>query len=515
MKKRRVPSGIAALLLACLTAGIAAAQGDLQATEGTVEGIHEDEKPPYSPYVDEAIPTKVYWGDTHLHTVFSFDAGSFGVRLDPNDAFAFARGEQRTSATGQPVKLGRPLDFLVVTDHSDNMGWFQDFYAGDPDILAVPQGKEWYDAIQAGGEAATDATLDMINQFGAGTFPSELMYSPDSVEFRDAWEKTIAAAEAYNDPGNFTAFIGYEWTSLGPPGKNLHRNVIYRDNAFKAIQTVPYTTYPPGSIEPEDLWDAMQAYEDATGGRLLAIPHNGNLSSGWMFPEEDCNPASIDENGVCQKGLTRKYAKDRAKWEPLYEVVQMKGAGETHPLLSPNDEFADFGIWDQGNLDLTEVKCRGECEGEYDPDDPSDCWQKCIDILTREYARSALLLGMEIEQDPEFGTNPYKFGMVGSTDSHTALSTTEEDNYYGKHSGGYEPSPHRWNHPMMESPGDENDVGSAHSPPSACRSSCPPRWWTAPCGCRSSRPCRTCRGSSRAWPQASGHPEAPGGRTPV
>jgi hypothetical protein len=237
--------------------------------------------------------------------------------------------------------------------------------------------------------------------------------------YRSAWDRTIAAAEQYNEPGRFTAFIGYEWTSQVPPGQNLHRVVVYKDGADKASQTVPATTYPPqGSTDPEYLWSMLQAYEDKTGGDLLAIAHNGNLSNGLMFPLTN----HVDGNPI-----TREYAKTRAMWEPLYEVTQIKGDGEAHPLLSPNDEFADYGTWDKGNLNLSEAK--------------SD------DMLAHEYARSALALGLQIEQD--LGTNPYKFGMIGSTDSHTSLATADDDNFFGKHSGS-EPSPERMEHPFAK-----------------------------------------------------------------
>jgi hypothetical protein len=414
----------AAVLVLGLTAATVAAQ-EFQATSESLAEVYPDK--PYSPYVEETLPTRVYWGDTHLHTSFSLDAGAFGARLEPADAQRFARGEEVVSATGQKVRLARPLDFLVVADHSDNMGFFPDLLAGDPAILADPQGKEWYDMIIAGGDSAVEAALEIIDLFARGEFPEELIYYPGDRRYRDAWEKTIAAAEAYNEPGRFTAFIGYEWTSLVPPGDNLHRVVIYRDDADKALHTVPYTcTEPYGSIHPEDLWEALQAYEERTGGQVLAIAHNGNLSNGLMFPEADRNPRD-------GQPLTSKYAEDRAKWEPLYEVTQIKGDGETHPVLSPNDEFADFETWDKGNLNLSVLKTD--------------------DMLLREYARSGLQLGLRLED--KLGVNPYKFGMIGSTDSHTALTTADEDNFFGKHAG-YEPSAERWEHLSTQSPVDES-----------------------------------------------------------
>jgi Protein of unknown function (DUF3604) len=377
----------------------------------------------YSPYAGRNFPTRVYWGDTHLHTSASLDAGAFGTRLDNEDAFRFARGEELTASAGLRVKLSRPLDFLVVADHSDNMGFFPALFSGKPEMLADPTGKRWYDLVQAGGESGVKAALEIIDSFSRGKFPKALEFPPGSPGYRAAWDKAIKAAEKYNDPGRFTAFIGYEWTSQVPPGNNLHRVVIYRDGADKASQTEPFTTYPPkGSTTPEDLWKVLQAYEDKTGGQLLAIAHNGNLSNGWMFPSE--------VNPVTKQPFTREYVETRARWEPLYEATQVKGDGETHPLISPNDEMVMTSeLWDKGNLNLSEVKKP--------------------EMLPNEYARSALQIGLQLEQ--RLGTNPYKFGMIGSTDSHTSLVAVEEDNFFGKHSGA-EPQPHRATHKFMSSP---------------------------------------------------------------
>lgn len=366
-------------------------------------------KRPYSPYAGRTFPTRPFFGDTHLHTSFSFDAGAFGARLGPSDAYRLARGEQITASSGQPLRLSRPLDFLVVADHSDNMGFFPDLLAGKPNIVADPQGRRWFEMIN-GGKGA-DAALEIISAFSQGKLGKALVYGPESNAYRSAWAETIRAAEQANEPGRFTAFIGYEWTS-NTGGNNLHRNVIFRDNGDKASRVVPYTTMKPaGSDNPNDLWNWMADYEAKTGGQVLAIAHNGNLSNGRMFP--------IVEPGT-DKRIGRAYAETRIKWERLYEVTQIKGDGETHPFLSPNDEFANFERWDKGNLDLSEPKTP--------------------DMLQREYARSGLQLGLKIEA--ETGVNPYKFGMVGSTDSHTGLAAVEEDNYFGKTSA-MEPSAER------------------------------------------------------------------------
>ncbi len=374
-------------------------------------------KSPYSPYADRNFPTRPLFGDTHLHTSFSMDAGAFGARLSPDDAYRFARGEQVLASGGEPAKLSRPLDFLVVADHSDNMGFFPDLIAGKPELLADPTGRKWFQMIRDGKGA--DAAMEIIVAFSHGTFPKDLMYFPGTRSYKNAWKQTIDAAEKFNEPGQFTAFIGYEWTS-NTDGNNLHRNVIFRDNGDKASQVVPMTVYPPfGSDNPAKLWEWMASYESKTGGSVLAIAHNGNLSSGLMFP-------AVEAFG---KNLDRDYVETRAKWERLYETTQTKGDGEAHPLLSPNDEFADFETWDKGNLD-------GSVKKENS-------------MLAGEYARSGLKAGLLL--DKKFGTNPYKFGLIGSSDAHTGLAAMAEDNFFGK-TTPQEPSPERSQATFIDNP---------------------------------------------------------------
>ena len=415
MKHRVLFFGVCAALALGLT-GPAMAQDSGTLTPKEAAKLYPD-KPLYSRYAGRDFPTRPFFGDTHLHTSFSMDAGAFGARLGPRDAYRFARGEQVTSSSGQPVKLSRPLDFLVVADHSDNMGFFPDLLAGKPEVLADPTGKKWYDLVQSGKGA--EAAIEIIVAFSHNKFPDDLMYFPGTSAYKNAWQKTIEAAEEFNDPGRFTAFIGYEWTS-NTDGNNLHRNVIFRDNGDKASQVVPFTVYPPyGSDNPEDLWKWMAAYEDKTGGSVLAIAHNGNLSNGIMFPV-------VETFG---KNLDGEYAKTRAKWERLYETTQTKGTGEAHPYLSPNDEFADFEIWDKGNLDGSVAKKK--------------------DMLQFEYARQALKNGLKLER--ELGTNPYKFGLIGSSDAHTGLAAMAEDNFFGK-TTPQEPSPERMVATFIDNP---------------------------------------------------------------
>jgi hypothetical protein len=381
-----------------------------------IEGVYPGKT--YSPYAQRNFPSRVYWGETHLHTGLSLDAGLFGNILGPEDAYRFARGEEIKSSTGLPVKLGRPLDWLAVTDHTDAMGLATDIQKG---ILAVPKGREWHEGFKKGGQAAGKAAFDLITHFAQMKLPEQMLkdYAPGSRVTNNVWDRIVDAAEKYNEPGRFTALIGFEWTSV-PKGMNLHRNVILRDGSMRAKQVVPLTTQPPfGTTDPLDLYKWLGNYEKKTNGQAFALAHNGNLSNGWMFPiDKTYAGGKVDSN----------YVEQRARWEPLYEMTQMKGDGETHPYLSPNDEFADYETWDKGNLDLTELKKN--------------------EMLAGEYAREGLKRGLMLEQ--KLGTNPYKFGMVGATDSHTGLATAEEENFFSK-SVSVEPSKTRVNHPFIKS----------------------------------------------------------------
>ena len=366
----------------------------------------------YSPYANHSFPSKVLFGDVHVHTGLSGDAGGSGTRLMPRDAYRFARGEQVTSNSGQPVRISQPYDFLAVADHTDGMGVILDILAGKPNIMADPYGRELNAAFNKGGKAARAATVGMIAKFAQGEVNEVLNYQPGNPAYRATWETIVQAAEDYNEPGQFTALIGFEWTSL-VKGNNLHRVVLMRDDGDKATMIEPYTTTPPlGSPNPRDLWKWMANWEEKTGGQMLAIPHNGNLSNGWMFPLVD----NFDKNNP----LDDTYLKTRSRWEPLAEVTQAKGDGEAHPLLSPDDAFADFETWDMGNLDVSQGKT--------------------LEMLPGEYARPALKRGLEF--DAARGINPYKFGMIGSSDTHTALSTNAENNFFGK-MANREPKPGR------------------------------------------------------------------------
>ena len=389
------------------TPSIVLAQDHLPDKAGVAAALGKKE---YSPYVGREFPTRVLWGDTHLHTMVSVDAGTMN-RLGQEDAFRFARGEEVTTTHGLRAKLSRPLDFLVVSDHAEMYGLMPQLLKGDPEIVSTDPGKRWYKELTSGDR---DKIFDTAMEIVASLSKKEPPIKNDNA-VKHAWKAYTALADKYNEPGRFTALIGYEWTAIG--GYNLHRNVIFRGDASVANQTVPFSQFD--SQNPEDLWSALAELEEKTGAEVLTIPHNGNLSNGRMFKVETFDG----------RPLTKEIASLRARFEPLAEATQIKGDSETHPLLSPNDEFADYETWDRSNLDGTELKKP--------------------EMLQWEYARAALKTGLMLEQ--KLGVNPFKFGMVGSTDSHTSLAAVEEENFFGKHSG-VEPEPDRWKHIVIAAP---------------------------------------------------------------
>jgi hypothetical protein len=376
----------------------------------TKNGVAKATQPQFSPYAGRNYPTRVLFGDTHLHTAISVDAGTM-CRVGQEDAFRLARGEEVNSTFGLRAKLSRPLDFLVIADHAEMYGLMPQLLSGDPEILATETGKRWYDALKSGDQDTVFATaMEIVASLSGKVAPIK-----SNKAVRDAWQAYTALADKYNDPGRFTAIIGFEYTTMG--GNNLHRNVLFRGNSSVANRTVPYSQFD--SQNPEDLWRYLADFERQTGSEVLAIPHNGNLSNGRMFSVETFDA----------KPLTKEWATMRARFEPLIEATQIKGDSEAHPLLSPNDEFADYEKWDKSNLNGTEAKTP--------------------EMLQYEYAREALKNGMLLER--RLGVNPFKFGMIASTDAHTALAAVEEDNFFGKHSG-VEPGPHRWEHVVIEAP---------------------------------------------------------------
>ncbi len=397
-----------ATLMALVNSG-AFAQVVMHSEEDLEKALSEKQ---FSPYVGRSYPTRVLFGDQHLHTMVSVDAGTLN-RVGQETAYRFARGEEVTSTTGVRAKLSRPLDWLVISDHAEMYGLMPQLLSGDPAILATETGKHWYEMLTSGDrEKMMSTAWEIIAALNEKDPPFE---GDEAV--RNAWNAYTALADRYNEPGRFSAIIGYEYTTRG--GYNLHRNVLYRGDASMANQSLPFSQFD--SQNPEDLWRVLDALEKRTGADVLAIPHNGNLSNGLMF--------SVETNAG--KPLTKELAALRAALEPIVEVTQIKGDSEAHPFLSPTDEFADYESWDDANLDGTEYKKN--------------------EMYQYEYARSALRTGLQLER--KLGINPFKFGMAGGTDSHTSLSAVAEDNFFGKHPG-VEPAPKRWESMVIKSPMD-------------------------------------------------------------
>ena len=362
---------------------------------------------PYSGSVGQNYPKEVFFGDTHLHTRNSADAWSMGnLNLTPGDAYRFAQGSPVLAHNGMQVQLRRPLDFLVVSDHAEYLGAFYRFNVNDSLITKTDVGRQWQTYVEEG---------DLAKFFGA--FVNSMQNKEEDPALPAAvrqtvWSGVAKTADRHNKPGVFTAFSGYEWTSM-ISGNNLHRVVVFKDDADKVSQMIPFSGQD--SLDPRDLWQALANYETATGGEVLSIAHNGNLSNGMMFPDETVGGSPIDE----------AYASLRARFETVYEVTQVKGDGEAHPVLSPDDEFADFENWDWDNIGRTQKK---------------EDW-----MLPQEYARGALKRGLRFED--ELGINPFKIGLIGSTDGHNSISTPEEDNFFGKFPES-EPGPARLENAM-------------------------------------------------------------------
>jgi hypothetical protein len=364
----------------------------------------------YSPYVDRHYPENVYWGDTHLHSYLSGDAYSFGATITPDQAYRFAKGEITRADGGEDVRIRRPLDFLMVADHANNMGVLPALVAGDPRVLAANGASEMAERLARRptvSELLRSATEDEYDAggklIGAAKAVAFRDYGIDESFKRDVWQQVVAVAERHNDPGTFTTFAGYEYTTNG-----LHRNVLFSGGPTDTLQTIPFSSQD--SQNPEDLWAQLTRYKATTGSDVISIPHNSNLSRGTMFRR-------VTFEG---KPLSRDYARIRSDIEPIIEVTQIKGDSETYPLISANDEFADHETYRYS-------RPTADKEGS----------RTAKDVARASYARSALQTGLDIEAN--VGVNPYKFGMIGSTDAHTGLATVDEDNFWGK-LGAAEPS---------------------------------------------------------------------------
>ena len=364
----------------------------------------------YAPTVRDAYPDTVYWGDTHVHTYLSGDAFGMGNRTTPDTAYRFAKGEQVVSAGGKPARLRRPLDFLMISDHAENVGILPRLVDGDERLL-TDDGHTWrqfFSEITPLADVLNAEDPDAFNALSAALMTGKAAWNGDydiDAPFRqEVWNAVIDVAERHNDPGTFTTFVGFEYSSNPPM---LHRNVLFAGDPEQTRQARPFSKYD--SANPEDLWAHLAEYEARTGSGVIAIPHNSNLSRGRMFTEQTYDGAAI----------TADYANLRAHREPVVEVTQMKGDSETHPLASPDDPFADFETWGGGN---------------FDKNDTSDAW------VGSSYVRPALARGLGIEA--AVGTNPFKFGLIGSSDSHNGLATADDDNFWGKFASN-EPNPYR------------------------------------------------------------------------
>lgn len=339
-------------------------------------------KPREMPLIPKNPQRNLLWGDTHIHTSLSTDAHVMGVRALPDDAYVYARGGEIEHGAGYGIHLRKPLDFAAVTDHSEYLGVMREM---DPELPLSSRSLRQR-LIE---DSPLRTTIAWIRTM--------VIFNPRLGEIKDsdkmsasAWKSIIESAERNYQPGRFTTFIGYEWSSM-PEKNNLHRVVLYKGSRAPDI---PFSSLD--SQDPRDLWTQLET-QRAEGMDNIAIPHNGNVSGGLMYGPNAFDGTPID----------RDYAERRMRNEPVSEIFQVKGQSETHPALSPEDGFADFEIFDtilSGKIRYAEPK--------------------------GGYARDALRLGIEMSHNEGF--NPYRFGVIGSTDTHNAASPVEEDNYFGK-----------------------------------------------------------------------------------
>jgi len=342
-----------------------------------------------------AQDTRLLWGDTHLHTSLSPDAYIMGNRsLLPDDAYRYAKGLPVVNAqTRHKIQIHTPLDFLVVSDHAEYMGIIPKLFDGDEQLTATPAGRRFSELVAAG--ETRKAFFELVT---TANDRDPFLEFIDPAVTGDVWKGIYESAEKHYEPGAFTSFIGWEWSSI-TEGANLHRIVFTKDGADKASQFLPYSLFD--SDKPEDLWQWLKETERRTGASFMAIPHNGNVSKGLMFSE-------VDSQG---RPINAQYAKTRSRWEPIYEMTQIKGDGETLGDLSPNDEFAEF-------------------ESYRHPMDMRPGMESIAPADQGDYARTALMRGLELAN--KTGVNPYSFGMIGSSDSHSGVPAVEEDNFGGK-----------------------------------------------------------------------------------
>jgi len=364
-------------------------------------------------------PTRVFFGDTHLHTSYSPDA--FLMRndtADPDTAYRYAKGLPVIHPYHEArIQIGTPLDFLVVSDHAEFMGVIPALLKGNPLVANTETGKRYRQMFDEGRQL--EVFGELIAQVNGVKPPDPDLYNEKINS--EVWGAIMDAADRHYEPGSFTAFMGWEWSST-PNGNNLHRVVVMKEGKEKGSQFIPYNSLE--SNKPEDLWKWLDETSERTGSNFIAIPHNSNISGGLMFNLQDSYGALI----------TPDWSETRIKWEPLVEVTQIKGDSETHPKLSPDDEFADYETYEHliiaEGAEVQSMFTDGFLASLDEGDREYVVAHKSQVEKAGDYARSALKRGLVVED--RIGVNPYKFGMIGSTDSHTAMSSAEEDNFHGK-----------------------------------------------------------------------------------
>jgi hypothetical protein len=363
--------------------------------------------------------TSLFWGDTHLHTSYSPDAYLMQNRsADPDTAYRYAKGLPVVHPYHKArIQIGTPLDFLVVSDHGEFMGVVPMVLQGDPRVANTETGKRYRAMADEGREI--EVFGELIAQVNKIVPPDADLYNPDIN--RSVWGEIMEAADRHNAPGEFTAFMGWEWSST-PQGQNLHRVIVMRGDKDNGDDFIPYTSLD--SDRPEDLWAWLDETAQSSGTDFLAIPHNSNISGGLMFPLVNSDREGVDAD----------YAKLRMRWEPVVEMTQIKGDSETHPMLSPNDEFADYETYEHliavEGIEQQTMFTEGFLGTLSEADRAVLQSQEKRIVKNGDYARTGLLRGLVLEERGR--GNPYKFGMIGSTDSHTAMASAEEDNFHGK-----------------------------------------------------------------------------------
>ena len=373
------------MLLFLFACGNEAQQEDNATQQNQEVNMTTDQTPGYN------ANKNAYFGDLHIHTSWSFDAFIYNVRSTPDDAYAYGKGEEINHVSGEKIKIGRPLDFMAVTDHAEYMGIMMQLGKEGSPMADSPMAKE----LISKDVAVARKAFNTVGISMAVAEPLEELLNTAII--KDTWKRIVETADRHYQPGTFTTFPAYEWTSVAmyrrdlSAARNLHRNVIFKTNK---VPERPFSCFD--SQDPEALWEWMEK-QRTNGSEVTAIPHNANMSDGLLY-------AATTHKG---EALTAAYAKSRMRNEPVSEVSQIKGTAMSHPDLSPDDEFADFELY---NLTFG--------------DSPQDCEPK------GSYVRQALKDGLAFKQ--ELGVNPYKFGFIGSTDGHNASSPLEENNFTGK-----------------------------------------------------------------------------------